>query len=99
MGVAFIAESSTPVAGRCRCGTDIQPGDKVLRVESITPVSEVLFRRQMFCSARCVRMFCLESMETLAALDTPSSASVVSDIHELYAGVAELFAETLETLS
>lgn len=36
-------------------------------------------------------------METLDAIDTPSSVQFVVDFQELYAGVAELFAATLST--
>lgn len=67
----------------------------MLRVEALSSTFEVLFRGQVFCSPRCIRQFCLESLETLDALDTPESASTVTDVHEMYAGVAELFAAIL----
>jgi len=35
-------------------------------------------------------------METLDGLDTPSSGAIVTDFHEFYTGLAELFAATLD---
>ena len=49
----------------------------------------------MFCSVKCIRAFCLESLETLDGLDTKQSKTVVTDIHELYQGLAESFAKIL----
>jgi hypothetical protein len=95
MSEALIIESSAPKLDRCRCGVHIVPGAKVLRVESTGSISEGLFGGQVFCSRRCIRQFCLESMETLDALDTPTSTAIVTDVHELYSGVVELFAATL----
>jgi hypothetical protein len=97
MSAALIIESSTTLPEKCRCGIRIDPGGKVLRVDSVSSAFEVLFRGQVFCSPRCLRQFCLESMETLDALDTPGTAMTVIDVHELYAGVAELFAATLSS--
>lgn len=97
MGEALIIESATPTSERCRCGARLPPGERVLRVESTSSTSEVLFRGQVFCSSRCIRQFCLETLETLDAIDTPASTATVSDVHELYSGVAELFATIVGT--
>jgi hypothetical protein len=98
MSAARVIESPTLTAEKCSCGTRIPPGGTVLRVEPGQSVSGTLFRGQVFCSSRCLRRFCLESMETLDALDTPSSALVVTDIHELHNVVSKLFVATLSPL-
>lgn len=99
MSEALIIESAASSPERCRCGVRIVPGGKVLRVEALSSTFELLFRGQVFCSPRCIRQFCLESLETLDAIDTPESASTVIDVHEMYAGVAELFAAVRDSPS
>jgi hypothetical protein len=88
-------QSSTTVAVQCRCGTRIPSGGTVFGVTAASPSSEDLFRDQVFCSLKCILAFCLESLEILDALDTPSSKTVVTDLHELYRGVAETMATLL----
>jgi len=96
MSVSLIVQSPGTAPGTCRCGARMLPGATEVRVVPDSPASELLFQNQVFCSLRCLRAFCLESIETLDALDTPSSADVVTDLHELYRGVAQAFAETLD---
>ncbi|MGP8146681.1 MAG: hypothetical protein ACLQAS_04630, partial [Thermoplasmata archaeon] len=67
---------------------------KLLRVESLSSASDLLFRDQVFCPPRCIRQFCLESLETLDGLDTPESNAIVADFHDFYTGLVELFATT-----
>jgi len=95
MSASLIIQSLGSVPGRCRCGGRIVPGATEFRVMPDSPASEPLFHGQVFCSLRCLRAFCLESLETLNELDTPASEEVVVDLHELYRGVAQAFAETL----
>lgn len=95
MSASFIVESETTQPEKCRCGVRIAPGQKLLRVESVSLTSDLLFRGQVFCSARCLRQFCLESMETLDGLDTPESNAVVADFHEFYTGLTEIFSAAL----
>jgi hypothetical protein len=97
VSAAFIVESATSTPEKCRCGVRIDPGQKLLRVGSVSQTSDILFRGQVFCSARCLRQFCLESLETLDGLDTPESSAIVSDFHDFYAGLAEIFSATLNS--
>jgi hypothetical protein len=64
-------------------------------VATLSRSTEDLFRDQVFCSVTCLRAFCLETLEILDALDTPGSGAVVSDLHELYQGLAETLATIL----
>jgi len=77
----------------CRCGTSIPTGEIVFRVTSVSASSDSLFRDRASCSLNCIRAFCHESLETLERLDSLLSKAVVSDLHELYRGLAETFAE------
>jgi len=95
MSVHLILQSTSPIREKCCYGTQLVPGDRVYRVDSASSLSQTLFRDQPFCSPRCIRTFCLESLEMLDALDTPRSTMVVSDLHELYQGVAETYAALL----
>ncbi|MGA8709981.1 MAG: hypothetical protein WB786_01975 [Thermoplasmata archaeon] len=97
MSEHLILQSSSSVSERCRCGIRIAPGGSVFRVASASLTSQSLFRDHAFCSPHCIRSFCLESLETLDALDTSTSADVVTDLHDLYQGVAETFAAILRS--
>jgi hypothetical protein len=88
-------QTATPVLVQCRCGTRIPPGGTVFGVTVVSPYSEDLFRDQVFCSIKCIQAFCLESLEILDVLDTPASKATVTDLHELYRGVAETMATIL----
>jgi hypothetical protein len=90
-----VREFSTPGPAGCRCGKRIAPGGTVVRVEDLPQPAAELFREQSFCSVRCLRAFCLESLETLNALDTPESGALVSDLHDLYLAMAAAFAQIL----
>jgi hypothetical protein len=94
VSAVVIVESSTSKVEKCRCGTRLGPGQKRLHVESLSSASDSLFRDQTFCSPRCIRQFCLESLETLDGLDTPESSAIVADFHEFYTGLVELSAAT-----
>ena len=95
MSVALVVQSPASVPEKCSCGRAIAVGEPAFRVLALSPASELLFRNQVFCSSGCLRSFCLESLETLDALDTTESAAVVKDVHDLYRGVAETFAAIL----
>jgi hypothetical protein len=47
-----------------------------------------MFRDAVFCSPKCIRAFCLESLEMLDSLDTPDAKATVTDLHELTVEVA-----------
>jgi len=89
-----VFHTQTPIAVRCRCGTRVPPGGMVFGVTFIPPSLEDLFRGGVFCSVGCIRAFCLESLEILDALDTPSSKSMVTDLNE----VRRVITETLATI-
>lgn len=82
----FSVETDVPV--KCRCGTRIESGGTVLSVTGLPMSLEDLFREVIFCSPKCARTFCLESLETLDALDTSDARAMVSDLHELAMEVA-----------
>jgi hypothetical protein len=79
----------------CRCGTRIGDREIVVRVQNLPGPAAQMFRGQGFCSVRCVRAYCLESLETLDGLDTPEAKAIVSDLHALHQAVAVTFAEIL----
>ncbi|MGD0250957.1 MAG: hypothetical protein ABSB97_08770 [Thermoplasmata archaeon] len=56
---------------------------------------EYRFRDGIFCSYRCIRAFCLESLEILDALDTPDSRIMATDLHDIHRWVAEILATVL----
>jgi len=68
----------------------------VFGVTCIPPSLEDLFRGGVFCSVRCIRAFCLESLEILDALDTPNSKSMVTDLTEVHRELAETLATIRE---
>jgi len=94
---SLIVQSSTSPSVQCRCGTRIPAGGVVFGVTTESLSSEDLFRQRQFCSVRCIRAFCLESLETLAALDTPSSKSLISDVQECYREVSEILTTLPDT--
>ena len=51
-----------------------------------------LFRGGVFCSVRCIRAFCLETLEMLEALGTPNSQSMVTDLYEVHRELAQTLA-------
>lgn len=95
--MALVVQSPSSATEKCRCGVRIAVGETTFRVIALSSASEPLFRDQVFCSSGCIRDFCLESLETLDALDTPTSATVVKDVHDLYRGMAETFAAILNS--
>jgi hypothetical protein len=83
-----IFKSDTPIAVQCRCGARVPRGGEVVGISSVPASLESVFRGAIFCSPKCARAFCLESLEVLDSLDTPASKAMVSDLHELYVGIA-----------
>ena len=79
-----VFEARTSIAVQCRCGTRIPVGGTLFGLNFVPPSLEDLFRGGVFCSAECIRAFCLESLEILEALDTPNSKSMVTDLHEVH---------------
>jgi hypothetical protein len=73
---------------KCRCGTRIESGGTAFSVTGLPVSLEDLFREVIFCSPKCARTFCLESLEMLDALDTSDARSMVSDLHDLAMEVA-----------
>lgn len=90
-----VSASPNPTRVVCRCGTQIPRGGQVIRVEGLPDGAAELFADRAFCSPRCLRAFGLESLETLDGLDTPAARAVVTDLHELYRGLAKAFAQIL----
>lgn len=83
-----LLRSETPIPVRCRCGTRVPSGGEVVEIAALPESLEGVFGGVVFCSAKCLRAFCLESLETLDALDTPDARETVSDLHELTMEVA-----------
>lgn len=93
--VPSIRESPSRGPGICRCGTRLATGDPTFSIEGLSDSSRAIFDGRRFCSIRCVRAFCLESLEALDALDTNQSKTIITDIHEVYQGLADTFARIL----
>jgi hypothetical protein len=87
-----VLESTATESHVCRCGTVIRPGERVFTVATLAPRAQVLFESEVFCSDECICAFCLESLETLDAIDTPASTGLVHDLRETRQGLAETFA-------
>lgn len=90
-----VRESPSPTSGICRCGTRVPAGVTGAEVQGLPPSVQELFTQRTFCSVKCVRAFCLESLEALDALDTPSSHSVVTDLHFVYQDLAVAFSKII----
>jgi hypothetical protein len=90
-----VSVSTSPASIVCRCGTRIPAGGRVIKVEGLTEPAADLFSSQGFDSVKCLRAFALESMEQLDAMDTPRARAIVSDLHEIYRGIAAAFAQIL----
>jgi hypothetical protein len=90
-----IHEYPSPGVTVCRCGTRIGEREIMVRVQNLPDPAAQMFRDQGFCSVRCLRAYCLESLEALDAMDTPEARAIVSDIHALHQAVAVTFAEIL----
>ena len=82
--------------GTCRCGMAIPLDWVVYRVGGLPEAEMALFRDQVFCSARCLHAFCLETLETLEALDTPRSRELVSDLREFRLALSQDLATVLD---
>lgn len=78
--------------GVCRCGTHYTTDGVVVRVNSLPEPQAEFFRTRQFCSIQCLRAFCLEALEELAALDTRSAQETVVDLHALREGLANTIA-------
>ncbi len=83
-----ISNSETAASVQCRCGTRVPPGGQVFEVTALPASLEGMFRGTIFCSRKCVRTFCLESLELLDSLDTEDAKATVTDLHELNMEVA-----------
>jgi hypothetical protein len=81
----------------CWCGTRVLAGGTVVRLANLPEPLAGLFERRSFDTVRCLRSFCLESLETLDGLDTPESNATVTDLHELYQELARAFAQILSS--
>ena len=64
-------------------------------VGRLTPSLEGLFQDQRFCSVGCLRAFILEALEEFDALDRPEAVSLVSDLHDSYAELADVLQSAL----
>jgi len=87
-----VFRTHTSIAVQCRCGTHIPAGGTVFGITTVPPTLKDLFRGGVFCSVRCIRAFCLETLEMLEALDTASSRMVVTDLHEVHRELSETLA-------
>jgi len=87
-----VFQSRATIALKCRCGVRIPSHRAVYGIAPVPASAQSLFRDERFCSSKCIRAFLLESLETVAGLDTPESKRMVSDLHDLYRGLAEILA-------
>jgi hypothetical protein len=86
-----LIRSTTRTAVQCRCGTRVREGGNVVGVAPLPPPVEAVLAEAVFCSEPCLRASFLEVLETLDALDTPTSATVVKDLRETYRALAAMF--------
>ncbi len=86
---SLIFQTHTSIAVQCRCGTRIPPGGTVFGLAVVPRSLKDLFRGGIFCSVRCVRAFCLETLEILDSLDTPATRLMVTDLQDVHRAVAE----------
>jgi ribosomal protein L24E len=81
---------------KCRfCGTPIPTGGAVYTVTTVPPSLEYVFRGGIFCSEKCIRAFCLESLEILDTLDALSPKTMVTDLHEPRVGATKTLVSVL----
>lgn len=92
MSAPAILQSTATGPRRCRCGTWVGRGDRMYQITPDSSFSGHLFDGQVFCSGRCVRAFCLESLETMDAIDTPAATMVVSDLHDAHQELVDTLA-------
>jgi len=81
-------KSDTPISVQCRCGARVPRGGEVVGITRVPASLQRVFGGAIFCSPKCVQAFCLESLEILDSLDTPVAKAMVTDLHELYLGIA-----------
>ena len=89
----FKSETAIPVT--CSCGTRVPGGGKVFGLTALPASLESMFSGAIFCSPKCVRAFCLESLELLDSLDTEDAKATVTDLHELNMEVAMMLVAVL----
>ncbi len=92
-----LIQTITPLSVKCRCGTHVSPGGQIISLASVPGSLRSIFRGGVFCSSKCVRAFCLESLEIVDALDSPAASEMVTDLHDLYRAIALMLASTLES--
>jgi hypothetical protein len=68
-------------------------GAIALRVGELLDSVAELFRERTFCSARCIRAYCLETLETLDSLETIESQVIVLDLHAVVQALAKVYAQ------
>jgi len=67
----------------CTCGNKIAAGQKGFQVTGVPVSLETILGRRSFCSAACIRAFCLESLEMFDSMESTTSRTTVTDLHEL----------------
>lgn len=91
-----ILKSETSLSVQCRCcGVRIPAGGAVFVITTVPASLEYVFRGGIFCSEKCIRAFCRESLEILDVLDAPSSKAMVIDLHEPHREVAKTLVTVL----
>jgi len=79
----------------CQCKSVIAAGNPLFLVEGVPSDVREIFEGRAFCSVRCIHAFCLDSLATLETLDTTGSKAIVTDLHDLYEGLAAAFSQIL----
>ncbi len=93
---APILKSETSLSVKCRfCNTTIPTGGAVYTITTVPPSLEYVFRGGIFCSEKCIRGFCLESLEILDTLATLSPKAMVTDLHEPRLGATQTLVSVL----
>lgn len=92
---SHVVRREATIPARCTCGTPIKPGAREYTLTALPDSVESIFRGVSFCSPKCLRTFCLNSLETLDAIDLPSAPRIVTDLHELMVGVTTILVAVL----
>jgi len=94
-GGPTLTERTTERPRRCRCGTSVPAGGRVLELEGLSDTVAPFFRGRYFCSEQCARAEFLETFETLDAMVGSSERSMITDLRQAYAELGRAFAALL----
>jgi len=90
-----LIERAAEAPKRCRCGTRLASGRRVLELFGLPDTLAPIFRGRYFCSARCARAEILETFETLEGVVNLPAGEMITDLRQVYADLGRAFAAML----